>query len=54
MWEENNILVIDNNDQRRHDAGVILHFLGENPMTFSPANGLSCWLLPAAGKYAAD
>lgn len=35
MWEDNNIIVIDDNDQRRHDAQVILDFLGENPLTFS-------------------
>lgn len=35
MWEDNNIIVIDDNDQRRHDAQVILDFLGENPVTFS-------------------
>ena len=35
MWEDNNIIVIDDNDQRRHDAQVILGFLGENPVTFS-------------------
>ncbi|MGK0498868.1 MAG: sigma-54 specific flagellar transcriptional regulator A [Oceanicoccus sp.] len=35
MWEENNVIVVDNNEQRRHDAQVILDFLGENPVTFS-------------------
>ena len=34
MWEDNNIIVIDDNDQRRHDVQVILDFLGENPVTF--------------------
>ncbi len=48
MWEENNTLVIDDNDQRRHDAGVILHFLGENPMTFS--SGEWSELLASAGS----
>ena len=35
MWEDNNIIVIDDNEQRRHYAQVILDFLGENPVTFS-------------------
>jgi sigma-54 specific flagellar transcriptional regulator A len=34
MWEENDILVIDDNEQRRHDAQVILDFLGENPVIY--------------------
>ncbi len=35
MWEENNVIVVDDNQQRRHDAQVILDFLGENPVTYS-------------------
>ncbi|MEE8058011.1 MAG: sigma-54 dependent transcriptional regulator [Pseudomonadales bacterium] len=35
MWEENNVIAIDDNEQRRHDTQVILDFLGENPVTFS-------------------
>lgn len=34
MWEQNDILVIDDNEQRRHDAQVILDFLGENPVSY--------------------
>lgn len=37
MWEDNNVIVIDDNQQRRHDARVILDFLGEDPTTFSCA-----------------
>ena len=35
MWEENNVIVIDDNTQRLHDTAVILDFLGENPVTYS-------------------
>lgn len=35
MWEENNVIVIDDNAQRLHDAKVILDFLGENPVTYT-------------------
>lgn len=35
MWEENNVVIIDDNEKRRHDARVILDFLGENPVAYS-------------------
>ena len=35
MWEENNVIVVDDNEQRRHDAMVILDFLGENPKSYA-------------------
>jgi sigma-54 specific flagellar transcriptional regulator A len=35
MWEENNVVIIDDNVQRRHDAEVILDFLGEHPVIYS-------------------
>lgn len=35
MWEENNVIVIDDDENRRHDARVILDFLGENPVVYS-------------------
>lgn len=35
MWEENNVIVIDDNEQRQRDALVILDFLGENPVGYS-------------------
>ena len=35
MWEENNVIVIDDDEGRRHDARVILDFLGENPVIYS-------------------
>lgn len=35
MWEGNNVIVIDDNEQRRRDTRVILDFLGENPVTYS-------------------
>lgn len=35
MWEDNSIIVIDDDVQRRHDAKVILDFLGDNPVTYS-------------------
>ena len=36
MWQELKVLVIDDNEQRRHDLNVILDFLG------SPSIGVSC------------
>lgn len=35
MWEENNVIVVDDNDVRRHEARVILDFLGENPAIYT-------------------
>ena len=35
MWENNNIVVIDDDAPRRHDAKIILDFLGDNPITYS-------------------
>lgn len=35
MWEDNNVIVIDDNQQRRNEAKIILDFLGENPITYS-------------------
>jgi sigma-54 specific flagellar transcriptional regulator A len=35
MWEENNVVIIDDNEGRRHDTRVILDFLGENPVAYS-------------------
>ena len=35
MWEANNVIVVDDNEQRRHDFTVILDFLGENPTSYS-------------------
>ncbi|MBL4826539.1 MAG: sigma-54-dependent Fis family transcriptional regulator [Spongiibacteraceae bacterium] len=35
MWEENNVIVIDDNESRRHETRIILDFLGENPVTYS-------------------
>lgn len=35
MWEENNVIIIDDNEQRRHDTQIILDFLGENPISYS-------------------
>ena len=35
MWEENNVIIVDDNEQRRHDAMVILDFLGENPKSYA-------------------
>ena len=35
MWEANNVIVIDDNVQRRHDAELILDFLGEDPVSYS-------------------
>jgi sigma-54 specific flagellar transcriptional regulator A len=34
MWSEKQVALVDDNDQRRHDFGVILDFLGENPRSF--------------------
>jgi len=34
MWQENHVVFVDDNAQRRHDFGVILDFLGENPARF--------------------
>jgi sigma-54 specific flagellar transcriptional regulator A len=35
MWEEKQVVVIDDDNQRRHDFCVILEFLGENPRAFT-------------------
>ncbi|MCR8921366.1 sigma-54 dependent transcriptional regulator [Dasania sp. GY-MA-18] len=35
MWEENSVIVVDDNEQRRHDATVILDFLGDNPFSYT-------------------
>jgi sigma-54 specific flagellar transcriptional regulator A len=35
MWQENHIVLVDDDDRRRHDFGVILDFLGENPSPFA-------------------
>ncbi|HET8710167.1 MAG TPA: sigma-54 dependent transcriptional regulator [Spongiibacteraceae bacterium] len=37
MWEEKQVVLIDDDTQRRHDFGVILDFLGENPRSFDCA-----------------
>jgi sigma-54 specific flagellar transcriptional regulator A len=34
MWAEKQVALVDDNDQRRHDFGIILEFLGENPRSF--------------------
>ncbi|WP_339672313.1 sigma-54 dependent transcriptional regulator [Dasania marina] len=33
MWDENSVIVVDDNEQRRHDAAVILDFLGDSPFS---------------------
>jgi sigma-54 specific flagellar transcriptional regulator A len=48
MWEENNVIVVDDNKERRHDACVILDFLGENPVTYSCAEWSDVVALPAS------
>lgn len=35
MWQGINVVVVDDNAQRRHDFRVILDFLGENPATYA-------------------
>lgn len=35
MWEEVNVIVVDDDEQRRHDTQVIFEFLGESPASFS-------------------
>jgi sigma-54 dependent transcriptional regulator, flagellar regulatory protein len=35
MWEEKQVVLIDDDNQRRHDFCVILEFLGENPRAFT-------------------
>ena len=37
MWEEKQVVLIDDASQRRHDFTVILDFLGENPRNFDCA-----------------
>ena len=37
MWQEQHVILVDNNAQRRHDFGVILDFLGEDPLGFDCA-----------------
>jgi sigma-54 specific flagellar transcriptional regulator A len=34
MWQEHRVVLVDDHPQRRHDFGVILDFLGENPACF--------------------
>jgi len=34
MWEEKQVVLVDDDSQRCHDFGVILDFLGENPTRF--------------------
>lgn len=50
MWSEYKTLVIDDNDDRRHDMTVILDFLGEAPLAFSYAE----WQKQAAKAKEAD
>lgn len=35
MWQDIGVIVVDDQDQRRHDLGVILDFLGEKPRVYS-------------------
>lgn len=35
MWQDTKIILVDDNDQRRHDLTTILEFLGETPSCFS-------------------
>ncbi|MFT3930426.1 MAG: sigma-54 dependent transcriptional regulator [Spongiibacteraceae bacterium] len=49
MWEEKQVVLVDDNAQRRHDFSVILDFLGENPRSFDVA-GCSALLGDAAAK----
>lgn len=35
MWQDGNVIVVDDNQQLRHDFGVILDFLGESPQQYS-------------------
>jgi len=37
MWQETRVVIIDDDNQRRHDLGVIFDFLGEHPtdMTYN-------------------
>ncbi len=35
MWQEIGVIVVDDEDQRRHDLRVILDFLGETPICYS-------------------
>jgi sigma-54 dependent transcriptional regulator, flagellar regulatory protein len=48
MWEEKRVVLIDDSDQRRHDFGVILEFLGENPRSFDCAGWLELLQDPTA------
>ncbi len=35
MWQDIRVIVVDDDDQRRHDLSVILDFLGEVPINYS-------------------
>src|SRR5690606_21061334 len=37
MWQAQHVILVDNNAQRRHDFGVILDFLGEDPLCYDSA-----------------
>lgn len=37
MWENTNVIVVDDDEKRRYDFKIILTFLGENPATYSCA-----------------
>ncbi len=48
MWREIKVLVVDDNEQRRHDLKVILDFLGEDSVTMAYKN----WQNEAANEGA--
>ncbi len=50
MWEENNVIVIDDDSQRLHDTAVILDFLGENPRAYSCEEWSKLLALPEASE----
>ncbi len=35
MWQDIRVIVVDDDDQRRHDLSVILDFLGESPVSYA-------------------
>lgn len=42
MWRNNKVLIIDDNEQRRHDLKILFDFLSESSLTNSSANWQSC------------
>jgi sigma-54 specific flagellar transcriptional regulator A len=54
MWDDFNVILVDDHDERRHDFRVILDFLGENPATYTCKELSHLLSQPDAGKNTQD